>query len=52
MPPDEVVSTLQLKPGIVIADIGSGTGYFAMPVARSIAPGGHIFAVDMQPLMH
>ena len=51
MPPREVVSALELKAGMMIADIGCGTGYFAIPFAREVAPDGHVFAVDMQPGM-
>ena len=40
-----------LKPGDVVADIGAGTGYFSLPIARSVAPGGRVLAVDIQPEM-
>ncbi len=46
-----VVQQLGLRPGTSVADIGAGTGYFAIPMARAVAPGGHVFAVDMQPEM-
>ena len=32
--PDEVIRTLALKPGDVVADIGSGSGLFTRPMAR------------------
>lgn len=48
MPPTEVVNSLELAPGMTVADIGAGTGYFALPVARAISPGGRLFAVDVQ----
>jgi len=49
LPPAEILGWLELRPGITVADIGAGTGYFAIPIAQAIAPGGRVFAVDLQP---
>jgi len=49
LPPAEVLGWLELRPGMIVADIGAGTGYFAIPIARAVAPGGRVFAVDLQP---
>ena len=46
---DQVIATLGLKPGMVIADIGSGTGAFTIPFAKAVAPGGRAIAVDIWP---
>ena len=35
--PDRVIATLGLKAGQSVADIGAGTGYFSMRVAKSSA---------------
>jgi ubiquinone/menaquinone biosynthesis C-methylase UbiE len=43
--PDEVVRALNLAPGASVADIGAGTGYFAVRLARA-APQGRVYAVD------
>jgi ubiquinone/menaquinone biosynthesis C-methylase UbiE len=51
LPVDEVIKTLGLEPGMVVADIGAGTGYFALPMAAAVAPGGTVYAVDVQPEM-
>ncbi len=51
LPPATILGKLQLSPGMKIADIGAGTGYFAIPLAHAVAAGGHIFAVDLQPEM-
>jgi len=51
MPPDEVVARLALRPGLRVADVGAGTGYFALPLARAVSPGGLVTAVDLQPQM-
>ena len=39
------------RPGLQVADVGAGTGYFAIPLARAVLPGGRVFAVDLQPKM-
>jgi ubiquinone/menaquinone biosynthesis C-methylase UbiE len=51
LPSDAVVQRLGLRPGMEVADVGAGTGYFALPLARAVAPGGQVFAVDLQPEM-
>jgi 2-polyprenyl-3-methyl-5-hydroxy-6-metoxy-1,4-benzoquinol methylase len=49
--PDLLVAGLGLAPGMVVADIGAGTGYHARRMARLVGPGGHVHAVDLQPEM-
>jgi precorrin-6B methylase 2/mono/diheme cytochrome c family protein len=46
---DEVIARLGLGPGMVIADIGAGTGAFTIPFAKAVAPGGRAIAVDIWP---
>ena len=46
---DEVIASLDLKPGDVVADIGAGTGAFTIPFAKAVAPSGTAFAVDIWP---
>ena len=48
---DRLVTALQLKPGMVVADIGAGTGYLARRIAPAVMPGGKVLAVDVQPEM-
>jgi len=43
----EVIACLKLKPGDVVADIGSGVGAFTLPFAKAVAPTGKVFAVDL-----
>jgi ubiquinone/menaquinone biosynthesis C-methylase UbiE len=43
----EVIEKLQLKPGDIVADIGSGSGRFSIPMAQAIAPNGILYAVDI-----
>lgn len=51
LPPADVVARVGARPGLSIADVGAGTGYFALPMARAVLPGGKLFAVDVQPEM-
>ncbi len=48
--PDEVVASLALAPTAKVADLGAGTGYFAVRFA-SAAPEGKVYAVDIEPNM-
>jgi len=48
LPPNEVVSSLELQSGMSVADIGAGTGYFTLPIARAVRSGGKVHAVDFQ----
>ncbi len=48
---DLLVKALDLKPGMVLADIGAGTGYLARRMAPAVMPGGKVLAVDVQPQM-
>jgi ubiquinone/menaquinone biosynthesis C-methylase UbiE len=40
-----------LKPGMVVADIGAGTGYLSRRMAPLVMPSGKVWAVDVQPEM-
>ena len=48
--PHEVIQALALKPDAVIADIGSGTGYFSVRLAHMV-PKGRVYGVDIEPDM-
>jgi len=45
---DAVLSKLDLKPGMVVADIGAGSGLYSRPLAKAVAPAGKVYAVDIQ----
>jgi arsenite methyltransferase len=45
--PLEIIRTIGLKPGYAVADIGSGSGLFTRPMAEAVAPGGMVYAVDI-----
>jgi ubiquinone/menaquinone biosynthesis C-methylase UbiE len=44
---DETIARLGLKPGMIVADIGAGSGIFEGPLARAVGTGGTIYAVDV-----
>ncbi len=49
--PDEAIELLNLKPGMVVGDVGAGTGYMSFRMARRVGPTGKVFANDIQPEM-
>jgi precorrin-6B methylase 2 len=48
---DLLLPELALKPGMVVADVGAGTGYIARRMAALVGPTGVVYAVDVQPEM-
>ncbi len=48
--PARVIQALELKPGMKVADIGAGTGYFTFRIAPKV-PEGKVLGVDIQPQM-
>lgn len=49
--PEAVVAALGLRAGEVVADIGSGSGYFTLRLAGAVGPAGRVYAVDVDPDM-
>jgi SAM-dependent methyltransferase len=49
--PDLVLKALELRPGMAVADIGAGTGYYTWRIAQRVGAGGTVYAVDVQPEM-
>ena len=49
--PKVLMELLSLKPGMVVADIGAGSGYHTRRMAKAVAPEGKVLAVDIQPEM-
>jgi len=49
--PNLLLKSLKLRPGLVVADIGAGSGYFSFKMARLVGPKGKVMAVDIQPEM-
>ena len=45
--PQKVIAALKIQPGAVIADLGSGGGYFTFRLAEAAGPSGKVYAVDI-----
>ena len=44
--PDGVIGVLDLRPGMVVGDLGPGAGHFTLRLARVVAPNGVVYALD------
>jgi len=49
--PSEVMEALRLKPGMAVADLGSGSGYFTRRFVEAVTETGIVYAVDVEPEM-
>jgi len=45
--PDRVVADLGLYPGVTVADVGCGYGYFVFRLAPAVGEAGRVLAVDI-----
>ena len=45
--PEKVIAALNLHTGDIVADLGSGGGYFTFRLARAVTPSGKVYAVDI-----
>jgi ubiquinone/menaquinone biosynthesis C-methylase UbiE len=46
--PESVVTALALKPGMTVADIGTGVGYLLPYLSNAVGPSGKVLAEDVQ----
>ncbi|HEY4593113.1 MAG TPA: methyltransferase domain-containing protein, partial [Thermoanaerobaculia bacterium] len=46
-----VIQAMDLKPGMTVAEIGAGTGFFSRRIAKVVGPQGKVYAEDIQPQM-
>ncbi|MDP3057218.1 MAG: class I SAM-dependent methyltransferase [bacterium] len=49
MDPQKIVDSFGIDSGSIVADFGSGAGYFVIPLAKAVKSKGKIFAVDILP---
>ena len=44
--PDVVIAALDVRPGMVVGDLGPGAGHFTLRLARAVEPDGVVYALD------
>src|SRR5688572_930222 len=49
--PDEVVRLMEIRPGMLVVDLGAGTGYFLQHLSRAVGPDGRVLALDVEQSM-
>ncbi|MBM9579227.1 methyltransferase domain-containing protein [Leptospira sp. 201903070] len=49
--PEQVVETLKIKRGQIIADLGAGNGYFTKYLSREVGETGKVYAIEVEPDM-
>lgn len=49
--PDRVLDALAITPGMTAADVGAGTGYFTVRLARRVGKTGYVYATEISPEM-
>jgi ubiquinone/menaquinone biosynthesis C-methylase UbiE len=49
--PDGALDAIGFKSGMVVADVGAGTGYMSLKMAKRVGPSGKVYAEDVQPEM-
>jgi len=49
--PEKAIAQFNLKPGMMIGDVGAGTGYYSIRMAKLVGPTGVVYANDIQPGM-
>ncbi len=49
--PDAMLASLNIQPGMIVADIGAGIGFNSLRLARLVGPYGRVFPTEIQPEM-
>ena len=49
--PEEIISSLDIRIGNHVADLGSGSGYFTWHLAKAVGLTGQVYAVDVDSAM-
>ena len=45
--PEKIMDAIGVKPGMIIADVGAGKGYFAFKLAKRVGLEGKVYATDI-----
>ncbi len=46
--PRDNIATFGLEPGMIVADLGAGSGFYALAAARAVGETGRVYAVEVQ----
>jgi SAM-dependent methyltransferase len=46
--PERVLDALEIRPGMTVADVGAGVGYFTFRLARRVESKGQVLAIEVQ----
>ena len=49
--PRRLLEALRLAPGMSVADVGCGNGFYTLQMAAIVGPQGRVYGVDIQPEM-
>ena len=49
--PDAALDAIALAPGSIVADVGAGSGYMTVKMAKRVGATGKVYANDIQPQM-
>lgn len=49
--PSRVTELMTLRPGMIVADVGAGTGYFEPWLSGAVGPQGRVLAIDVERSM-
>jgi len=49
--PSKAIAALEIREGQVVADVGAGSGYYSVRLARAVGETGRVYATDIQPEM-
>lgn len=47
--PEKVIEQVKVGEGMIVADFGSGAGFYTLALARKVGPYGRVFAIDAHP---
>ena len=46
--PESILEQFHVDPGMSVADLGSGAGFYSILLGRAVGPSGKVYAVDVQ----